>query len=57
MVLNLSKEEVLKVCDACENYIRQSESCRSQTGEVKNLKELRRCQKWDQAYGSPCLFR
>ncbi|NLY76086.1 MAG: hypothetical protein GX075_12435 [Firmicutes bacterium] len=57
MVLNLSREEVLKVCSACDSFIKESECCRSPEGEIKNLKEMRRCKKWDQAYGSPCLFR
>jgi predicted RNA-binding Zn-ribbon protein involved in translation (DUF1610 family) len=57
MVLNLSKEEVLKVCGACDRFIRESESCRHESDGVKSLKEVHRCRKWDQTYGCPCLYR
>lgn len=58
MVFNLSQEEVIKVCSSCDRFMKQSESCRvAETREIKTLKELHRCPKWDEFYGGPCLYR
>jgi hypothetical protein len=57
MVLTLSRDEVLQVCNSCDQFIKLSEGCRTGTPTTTiSLKELRRCKKWDQHFGSPCLY-
>ncbi|TCL63733.1 hypothetical protein EDC14_102018 [Hydrogenispora ethanolica] len=57
MVYKLSLSEVQQVCNSCEQYVKDSESCRDNNGGVKTLKTLRRCPKWDAHYGSPCILQ
>lgn len=56
MVFNLSQEEVLKVCSVCDKFIKERESCRADS-DIRTLKELRRCKKWDEYFGGSCLYR
>ncbi len=57
MVFKLSLAEVHQVCDSCGQYVKDSESCQDNNGEVKQVKTLRRCPKWDAHYGSPCILQ
>lgn len=57
MVFQLSKEEVLKVCKECSNYDEPNESCVTKDEPARTLKAMRKCKKWDDYYGSPCLYR
>ncbi|MGE5529813.1 MAG: hypothetical protein ACM3X6_11835 [Patescibacteria group bacterium] len=57
MVYQLSREEVLKVCNTCERFESLTSCCKTELGEKKALHELRKCKKWEEYYGGPCLFR
>jgi hypothetical protein len=56
MVYKLTHDEVFKICGACANFIKASEQCKDE-GELKSLKELHRCKKWDEHFGSACIFQ
>jgi hypothetical protein len=56
MVYQLSRDEVIKVCGNCERYEALTFCCMDEQGDRKPLNELRKCKKWDEYYGSPCLF-
>ncbi len=56
MVITLSHEDVIKICSTCPKFVRESESCRSEL-EVKSLKEVHRCKKWDEQMGGPSIYQ
>jgi hypothetical protein len=55
MVYTLTFEEVMKVCSACGSYQKDHESCRHDPLNVKPLKEMHRCKKWDEFFGGACI--
>ncbi|MGE5550934.1 MAG: hypothetical protein ACM3ZC_10440 [Bacteroidota bacterium] len=57
LVYQLSREEVLKVCGTCEHFESFSSCCKAIPGERKSLPEQKKCRKWDEFYGGPCLYR
>lgn len=56
MVFQLTKEEVQNICQECQHYDKNNDTCNS-TNESKPLNLVRKCQKWDDHFGGPCLFR
>lgn len=56
MVFILSKEEVLKVCQECQQYNKSNYSCNS-GAENREISLVRKCDKWDKYFGGPCLYR
>ena len=57
MVYQLSREEVLKVCGSCEHFESFTSSCKATPGQKKTLSEVKKCKKWDEYFGGPCLYR
>lgn len=57
MVFKLTKDEVLKVCQNCQHFDKLHESCNSENNSSKVLSSIRKCAKWDEYFGGPCLFR
>ena len=56
MVYKLTHDEVLKICGGCTKFIKDREQCQND-GDPKMLKELHRCKKWDEHFGSACIFQ
>lgn len=56
MVFQLTKEEVQSICQKCQHYDGNSDSCNS-SPESKPLTLIRKCPKWDEHFGGTCLFR
>jgi hypothetical protein len=58
MVYKLSLEEVLQICDSCAYFNKDRGLCRERAEEEpKTLKERHRCKKWDDHFGSACIFQ
>lgn len=57
MVYQLAREEVLKVCGTCELFEQSVSFCKAAPEERKPLGEVKKCKKWDQYFGGPCLYR
>ncbi len=57
MLYQLSREEVLKVCGTCDQFESFSTCCKTDPGGRKQLQELKKCKKWDEYFGGPCLYR
>jgi hypothetical protein len=58
MVYKLSHDEVVKICGTCSKFLTDREQCKDDaTGELKSLKELHRCKKWDEHFGSACIYQ
>jgi len=57
MVFQLTKEEVLKVCQECSHYSQTDDTCNSSNESAKPLNHVRKCPKWDDHFGGTCLFR
>ena len=56
MVYKLTHDEVLKICGACPKFVKDREQCQND-GDPKTLRELHRCKKWDEHFGSACIFQ
>ncbi len=58
MVLQLTKDEVLKVCQDCEHFRQLPHNMYCHAEETpRELKNVRKCQKWNDYFGGTCLFR
>ncbi|HBE78320.1 MAG TPA: hypothetical protein DDW65_11145 [Firmicutes bacterium] len=58
MVYKLSLEEVLQICGSCACFDKDRGLCKEQTvEEPKMVKERHRCKKWDEHFGSVCIFQ
>jgi hypothetical protein len=57
MVFQLSREEVLEVCNECSSYNRIKDACEADKESPRDLKLVRTCKKWDNHFGNKCLFR
>ena len=56
MVLQLTYEEVLKVCKNCKNFDKENQLC-NENSEAKTLLDKRKCPKWDDHFGYTCIYR
>ncbi len=57
MVFKLTHDEVMKVCDSCNHFVKDREVCREELGEPRSLKERHRCKKWDAYFGGSCIYQ
>ena len=57
MVYKLSHDEVLKICGICKQFLKEREQCQDAGEEPKTLKELHHCKKWDEHFGSACIYQ
>ncbi|MGE5581448.1 MAG: hypothetical protein ACM3X9_02815 [Bacillota bacterium] len=58
MVYKLSRDDVLKVCGSCRQFLKERDACQSDAvSEPKRLKEIHRCKKWDEFFGGSCVFQ
>jgi hypothetical protein len=57
MVFKLSREEVLTVCNECNNYSVSDDTCRAGSESPRTLNLVKKCPKWDEHYGGKCLYR
>ncbi len=57
MVYQLSREEVLKVCGTCDQFEKLVSFCKSDPQNRRQLGEVKKCKKWDEYFGGPCLYR
>jgi hypothetical protein len=57
MIFQLSRDEVLKVCNGCSNYQASDDTCQSGSESPRTLNLVRKCPKWDEHYGDKCLYR
>lgn len=58
MVYKLTHDQVLSICGTCKRFLKNHEQCQDDAGGApKPLKELHRCKKWDEHFGSVCIFQ